>query len=133
MKIGAGWLVLTLHAQPGTIMIYALRVAVSERRDCCRIIDKMTDEELHKRFDFLIEQQAQFASDIQKLQDGQAETNKVLNRLAAATLEGFKDVNIKIDALVDSHLRISDSQLRLTESHAQLTDSHTQLTGSFNQ
>src|SRR5712691_11825059 len=79
----------------------------------------MTDEELHKRFDFIIEQQAQFASDLQQLSEAQVETNQVVHRLATVTLEGFKDVNAKIDALVDSHLRLTESHLRLTEAQKQ--------------
>ena len=58
---------------------------------------------------FIIERHAQFASDIQhmrevqeELQATQAQTENVVGRLAHATLEGFKDVNVKIDALVDA-------------------------------
>ena len=61
---------------------------------------------------FIVEQQVQFAPDIQKLQEGQqklvesqVETNNLLNRLAAATVKGFEDVNAKIDALVDTQAR----------------------------
>ena len=61
-------------------------------------------------------------------------------RLAYVTLEGFKDVNVKIDALVDSQLRLAelqsrtdenlnvkinalvDSQLKLTESQSRTTE-----------
>ncbi len=76
----------------------------------------MTNEEFEKRMEFILEQQAQFTSDIQQLRESQAQTEQLVNRLAAATLEGFKDVNAKIDALVDSHIRLTESQSRTDEN-----------------
>ena len=76
----------------------------------------MTNEEFEKRMEFILEQQAQFTSDIQQLREAQARTEQLVNRLAAVTLEGFKDVNAKIDALVDSHIRLTESQSRTDEN-----------------
>jgi hypothetical protein len=39
-----------------------------------------------------------------------------VTRLAHATLEGFKDVNLKINALVDSQIR-TDENLRRTDEN----------------
>jgi flagellar basal body rod protein FlgG len=85
----------------------------------------MTNEEFERRMEFILEQQAQFASDIQQLREGihqlreaQVQTDQVVNRLAAVTLEGFKDVNAKLDALVDSHLRMAEAQTKLSETQA---------------
>jgi ElaB/YqjD/DUF883 family membrane-anchored ribosome-binding protein len=83
----------------------------------------MTNEEIEKRIEFIIEQQAQFTSDIQQLRESQAQTDQLLNRLASVTLEGFKDVNAKIDALVDSHIRLTDSHERLSDSQARTDES----------
>ncbi len=78
----------------------------------------MSNEEVDRRIAFIIEQQAQFASDIQQLREvqselqaTQAQTEQVVARLAHATLEGFKDVNVKINSLVDSQIR-TDENLR---------------------
>jgi len=67
---------------------------------------------------FIVDLQAQFASDIQQLRESQsrtdqvvAQTGEIVARLANVTLEGFKDVNAKIDALVDSQIR-TDENLR---------------------
>ena len=83
----------------------------------------MTNEEFEKRMEFIIEHQAQFASDIQQLQEAQArteqtvaETGQIVTRLAHVTSEGFKDVTAKIDALVDSQIRLSDAQSRTDEN-----------------
>jgi ElaB/YqjD/DUF883 family membrane-anchored ribosome-binding protein len=87
----------------------------------------MTHEEIEKRIEFIIVQQAQFTSDIHQLRESQAQTDQLLNRLAAVTLEGFKDVNAKLDALVDSHTRLSEAQGRTEESLRNLiaiTDRH---------
>ncbi|HEX8068667.1 MAG TPA: hypothetical protein VF546_01865 [Pyrinomonadaceae bacterium] len=90
----------------------------------------MTDDEVERLRDFILEQQAQFATDIQQLRESvkelreaQAQTNQLVNRLAAATLEGFKDVNAKSNALVDSHLRLTDSHQRLTDAQARTDES----------
>jgi flagellar basal body rod protein FlgG len=73
----------------------------------------MADDKVEKRIEFIIEQQAQFSADIQQLCEAQSKTDQMLNRLAAVTLEGFKDVNAKIDALVDAQLR-TDENLKTT-------------------
>ena len=91
----------------------------------------MTNEEFERRMEFIVEQQARFASDIQQLQEAQARTEQALGRteqalgrteqivaqteqivvrLARVTSEGFKDVTAKIDALVDSQIRLTDAQ-----------------------
>ncbi len=78
----------------------------------------MSNEEVDRRIAFIIEQQAQFASDIQQLRESQAQlqatqlqTEQVVARLAHVTLEGFKDVNAKINTLVDSQIH-TDENLR---------------------
>jgi hypothetical protein len=77
-----------------------------------------SNEELDRRMAFIVDQQAQFASDIQQLRASQsrtdqvvAQTGEIVARLANVTLEGFKDVNAKIDALVYSQIR-TDGNLR---------------------
>ena len=81
----------------------------------------MTNEEMQKAMEFIVNQQAQFAADRQKLQDSQAQmqesqaqTVQLLNRLAAVTVKGFEDTNAKINALVDAQLRTEESVRNLT-------------------
>lgn len=81
----------------------------------------MSNEELDRRMAFIIEQHAQFASDIQQLREVQANTEQVVARLAHVTLEGFKDVNVKIKSLVDSQIRTED-HLQRTDEHLRQTD-----------
>lgn len=76
----------------------------------------MANDDIEKKMDFIIEQQAQFASDIQQLREAQARTEQVVARLASVALEGFKDVNAKIDALVNSHIRLTEAQSRTDEN-----------------
>jgi hypothetical protein len=71
----------------------------------------MNNEEFERKVAFIVEQQAQFAADIQQLQAVQAQTEDVVGRLANVTLVGFNDVNAKIEALVDSQIR-TDETLR---------------------
>ena len=81
----------------------------------------MNNEELQRTMAFIVEQQAQFASDIQQLREVQGQTEQVVARLASATLEGFKDVNVKINALVDAQIRLNESQSR-TDTNLSRTD-----------
>ena len=83
----------------------------------------MNNEEFERKMAFIVEQQVQFATDIQlmrevqgQLQETQAQTESVVGRLAHATLEGFKDVNIKIDSLVDSQIRLTEAQTQTDET-----------------
>jgi len=76
----------------------------------------MSNEEFERKMAFIVEQQAQFASDIQQLREVQTQTEQLVSRLAAGTLEGFKDVNTKINALVDSQIRLNESQSRTDQS-----------------
>jgi hypothetical protein len=83
----------------------------------------MSNEELERRMAFIVEQQAQFASDIQQLREAQTQTDQVVSqtgeivaRLANVTLEGFKDVNAKINSLVDSQIRTDENVSRTDEN-----------------
>ena len=90
----------------------------------------MSNEELDRRIAFIIEQQAQFASDILQLREAQAQTEQIVahtgeivgqtgeivTRLANGTLEGFKDVKTKINALVDAQIR-TDENVRRTDEN----------------
>ena len=78
----------------------------------------MTNEEFDRKMAFIVEQQAQFASDIQRLQESQARTDQVVAqtgeivaRFANVTHVGFTEVNAKINALVDSQIH-TDENLR---------------------
>lgn len=110
----------------------------------------MTNEEFGKKAEFILEQQAQFAADIQQLREAQAQTDRVVaqsgeivaqtgeivahtgelvaqtgeivTRLAKGTLEGFKDVNTKINALVDSQIRTDEKMKALADSQMQTTE-----------
>jgi ABC-type transporter Mla subunit MlaD len=111
----------------------------------------MNNEEFDRRMAFIVEQQAQFASDIQRLQESQARTDQVVaqtaeflgqmgevvTRLANVTHAGFTEVNAKINALVDAQIRTeeqlartdeqlarTDEQLARTDEHLARTDEH---------
>ena len=57
----------------------------------------MNNEEFERKMSFIVEQQAQFAVDIQQLKESQAQTEKVVARLANATLAGFKNTFAAFD------------------------------------
>ena len=93
----------------------------------------MTNEEFEKTREFILQQQARFASDIQRSREAQtqtdlvlthigevlAQTGEIVGRLANVTHEGFTDVNAKINALVDSQIRTDEKIKALADSQAQ--------------
>jgi succinyl-CoA synthetase alpha subunit len=102
----------------------------------------MNNEEIDRKMNFIVEQQVQFASDIQQLQESQARTDQVVahtaesvaqtaetvgqmgdivTRLANVTHVGFTEVNAKINALVDAQIR-TDENLTRTEKNIDRTD-----------
>src|SRR6267143_1413844 len=112
----------------------------SVQKRICLGITNMSNEQYEERMEFIVEQQAQFSIDIQQLRESQAElqaaqvqteqvvvqTGEIVARLANVTLEGFKDVNTKINALVDSQINLTEAQSRTDERINALVDSQMQ-------
>jgi hypothetical protein len=95
----------------------------------------MNNEEFERKMAFIVNQQAQFAVDIESLFAAQKlteqrlqESNDVVTRLAYVTNEGFKDTNAKINALIDSQIELresqkqTDQQLKQTDEQVKQTD-----------
>lgn len=99
----------------------------------------MHNEEFDQKMAFIVEQQAQFASDIQLLQQSQAQfqesqartdqvvaqtaevvgqMGEVVTRLANVTHAGFTEVNAKINALVDAQIRTEENLIRTDKNVA---------------
>src|SRR6476659_8290930 len=106
----------------------------------------MHNEEFDRKMAFIVEQQAQFASDIQLLQESQAQLQEsqaqfqesqartdqvvaqtaevvghmgeVVTRLANVTHAGFTEVNAKINALVDAQIRTEENLMRTDKNVA---------------
>ncbi len=105
----------------------------------------MNNEEFDRRMAFIVEQQAQFASDIQLLQESQARTDQVVaqtaefvgqmsevvTRLANVTHAGFTEVNAKINALVDAQIRTEENLLRTDKNVASTDESLKKLIAVF--
>ena len=101
----------------------------------------MNNEEFERKMAFIVEQQAVFASDIQRLQESQSRTEKsvdklagflsevgeALVRLANYTIAGFTEVNAKIDALVDAQIR-TEANIARTEANIARTEGNLALT-----
>ncbi len=82
----------------------------------------MADENFEKKMEFIIEQQAQFASRIGQLED-------IVGRLAQATLDRFEatdrradDVDERIKALVNAQMRAEENAKRTEESVQHTTE-----------
>jgi hypothetical protein len=116
----------------------------------------MDNDNIERKMNFIVEQQAQFASDIQQLQAAQNRTEQVVSQTAEAvghtveavgqvaeavgrmgevfigfanvTQEGFNNVNAKLNALVDAQIRTEEHLLRI-EGNVERTDMNLARTG----
>src|SRR5215210_4004312 len=76
----------------------------------------MTDEELEKKMEFIVEQQAQLVINQEKADGRMTRLENLVGRLATASLERFENIEEKVEALVDSQVRLTDAQSRTDES-----------------
>lgn len=98
------------------------------------------EKSLEKKIEFILEQQAQFASNIQQLGEAQATTENLLGRLAVVTTAGFKEMSEKVSAVIDAQIRTEDNVSgiagivsSLTENVSSLTQSVSSLTERMNE
>lgn len=76
----------------------------------------MSNEEFEKKAEFIVEQQAQFASKIGQLED-------IVARLAKATLDRFEVSDKRIAEIDDRIAALVNSQIQ-TEENVKKTDEH---------
>lgn len=83
----------------------------------------MTDEERQRKIDFILEQQAQFTANMQKLGEADGRANKRIDRLervlALAIRAGQrerKETREKFNALVAAQTRTDEAMAKLAES-----------------
>jgi hypothetical protein len=81
----------------------------------------MTNEEMQKTMEFIVNQQAQFASGIGELKDVVGRLEDLVGRLAQATLDRFESTDKRMDetdrrisALVDSQMHTEENIRNLT-------------------
>lgn len=79
------------------------------------------DKKLEKRMEFIVEQQAQFAVDIQllkeRLDDFQSKSDERMTRIENILVRSYEDTSTKLDALIDSQMRTDQ---RLSEMNDRL-------------
>jgi hypothetical protein len=76
----------------------------------------MSNEEFEKKAEFIVEQQAQFASKIGQLED-------IVTRLAKATLDRFEGSDKRVDEIDERTAGLVSSQIQ-TEENVKKTDEH---------
>ena len=79
------------------------------------------DEKIQRQMDFIVEQQAQFSVDFEKIQQSIGTLESVVTRLANASLNRLEENEEKIALLIDAQLRTEQKIEKLTESQ-QSTD-----------
>jgi predicted nucleic acid-binding Zn-ribbon protein len=95
---------------------------LSERVEAQTEESRQRTEETQRNIEFILQQQAQFVTDIQKLREAQAATDNIVERLATVTLNRFEvvereasNLESKMAALVDSHIKLADAQTNTDE------------------
>ena len=76
------------------------------------------EDKIQKQMEFIVEQQAQFASDIGQLKD-------IVARLANSSLQRIENLENKVSALVDAQIKTEGSVSTLAEKMVELTDAQT--------
>ena len=86
----------------------------------------MNNEEIERKMNFIVEQQAQFASDIQQLQESQARTEQVVAHVAetvAQTTESVAQTAESVAQIVETVGQVGDVVTRLANvTHVGFTD-----------
>jgi len=92
----------------------------------------MTDEERQRRMDFILEQQAQFAANMQKLEEADTRAGQRFDRLERVLKLALraggrerKDTRAKLDALIDSHIKLADAQAQSEGAMRRLAEAQT--------
>lgn len=82
----------------------------------------MTNEEIQKRIEFIIEQQAQFAADIQQLRETQAADSKIMKEKHNSLTEALTTVVGMIGKLSAAQERTDANVAELAEKMITLAD-----------
>ncbi len=69
------------------------------------------EDKIQKQMEFIVDQQAQFASDIGQLKD-------IVSRLANASLQRIENLENKVSALVDAQIKTEGNLSTLAEAQA---------------
>lgn len=85
-----------------------------------RLSDRVEQNEAgtQKTINFILEQQAQFTSDIQKLQEAQAQANALVTRLAQVAAAGFNELRESVSAVATAQVKSEDKIAALAEAQA---------------
>lgn len=59
------------------------------------------EEKMRRNMEFIVEQQAQFVVDIQKLQESHAAADKRMTRIETALARGYQETTARINALIE--------------------------------
>ena|SRR2546423_1332035 len=64
-----------------------------------------SNNRIDERIEFIVEQQAQFAVNIQQLQEAQVNADKRMTRLENVMVRFYEDTSTRINALIDAQMR----------------------------
>ncbi len=81
----------------------------------------MPEEERQRQMDFIVEQQAQFTTDIQQLTELQVEAEKRMTRLESVVANSYVDMRDRFNALVDAQIKSEEKISALADAQRNLT------------
>ena len=82
----------------------------------------MSNEDLEKKIEFIVEHQAQFAAQIGQLQERMEQLEGIVARFAQATVDRFQLTDKKIDELEERISVLVDAQIHMEENVKQTSE-----------
>jgi len=79
-------------------------------------------DKIQKQMEFIIEQQTQFAANLQKVEERVSKVEDLVSRLAVVTSAGFKELSEKVSALVDAQIKTEERVATLAEKMGELAE-----------
>ena len=83
----------------------------------------MSEEEMRKKMEFIVEQQAQFTVDIQQLKELAAQADARMTRLENVVVRFANDTESRFSVLLDAQTRAEQRMAVLADSQAALAGS----------
>ena len=88
------------------------------------------DDKLQAQMEFIINQQAQFAANIQAHDERLNRLENIVTRLANVTLNGQEEFNAKVSAITDAQIKTEETMQRMAEAQTKLAEAQTKLAES---
>jgi hypothetical protein len=92
--------------------------------------DDTSNKDMQAKMEFIVNQQAQFAANIQVHEERLSRLENIVTRLAEATINGTEKINSQFAVLTDAHIRLEEAQRRTEEAQRRTEEAFARLAES---